>query len=100
VRVNPRKYRREREGLLAPLALRHHLSYLDEVVAPGISPQQIAFQAVCCGADLLSGLRYPDAIPTADRKVAKSIAKLIASRFREEEGRRAAVFLSRAFATR
>ena len=99
MRVNPRKYGRDREALLGPLALRHKLNYVHEVLAPGSRPPEVAFHLVGCGADLLSGLRYPDAIPTTNRKIAKSAAKMVAQGFREEEGRRASVFLAQAFAT-
>jgi hypothetical protein len=94
MKPNPRKYGRERRELLTPLALRYDLNYNHEVLAPGSSRPQIAFQCVSCGADLLSGLRYPDAVPAADRKAAKSIAKSVAKNFTTEEGRRASVFLA------
>jgi hypothetical protein len=99
MRVNPRKYGRERRGLLEPFARSHQLDYSLEVISPGSSPSQIAFQLVGCGADLLSGLMYPDAVPTPDPKVAKTTAKLVARRFRTDAGRRAAVFLAQAMAT-
>jgi hypothetical protein len=99
IKVNPRKYGREREALLAPLAQQYDIDYHREVVAPGSTRRQIAFQLVGCGADLLSALRYPDAIPTTDSRVAKSTARMVGRRFREEERRRAAVFLAEANAT-
>jgi hypothetical protein len=98
MRANPRNYGRERRALLAPLAIRHQLQYDQEVVDPGTSRAQVAFQAVSCGADLLSGLRYADAVPTPDRKVAKSTAKLMAKRFTTEAARRASIFLAQALA--
>jgi len=96
--VNPRNYGRERRALLTPLAIRHQLEYDREVVYSGTSREAIAFQAVSCGADLLSGLRYADAVPTPDRKVARSTAKLMAQRFTTETARRASIFLAQALA--
>jgi hypothetical protein len=94
----PLKYGKDRRALLSPLAARHGLDYDTEEVFPGARPVQTALQLVGCGADLLSGLRYPDQIPTTNRKVGKSTAKLVARRFGEDQGRRAAIFLAQAFA--
>jgi hypothetical protein len=61
--------------MMEPLAKRLGLDYTHEVVFPGSSLPQIALQLVFCGADLLSGLRYPDSMPTADAGVAKRTAR-------------------------
>ena len=98
MKVNPRKYGRERRALLEPFALSHQLDYNLEVISPGSTSPQIALQLVGCGADLLSGLMYPDAVPTPDPKVAKRTAKLVARRFGTDGSRRAAVFLAQAMA--
>jgi hypothetical protein len=99
VKVNPRKYGPERRTLLEPLAHAHGLDYDRETAFQGARPVQTAFLLVGCGADVLSGLRYADAIPTTNRKLARATAKAVARRFREEQGRHAAVFLSQAFGT-
>ena len=81
---------------MTPLAEKYGLDYSLEVVAPGSSAPQIAVQLVSCGTDVLSGLRYPDSVPTADRRVAKAVAKAIQNVFVKGEGRRAAIFLAQA----
>lgn len=98
MKVKLRKYGRDRRRLMEPLAVRKGLVYDHEALAPGSSPAQIAFQAVGCGADVLSGLRYPDNIPTENRRVGKAVARDVAGRFGGEESRHAAIFLAEAFA--
>lgn len=98
MRVDPRRYGRERRRLLEPLALRLKLDYDREVVSPGWDRPHIALQLVGCGADLLSGLCYPDSVPTPHKKVGKSVAKALASRFATDDARHAAVYLAQAMA--
>lgn len=97
--ASPRKYAADRRALLTPLAVKHGLDYDREVVFPGTDKPHIAFQAVGCGADLLSGLGHADSFPAADRKAAKAGAKAMTQRFVSEEGRRASIFLAQALAT-
>jgi hypothetical protein len=96
--VNPRKYGRDRRRLVGPLAERIGLNYDYEVVAPGSTPPQIALRLVGCGADLLSGLRYADSVPTSNRKVAKSVSRTLSKLFGDDRSRYAAAFLAQAFA--
>lgn len=83
---------------MEPLADRLGLAYDYEVLAPGSTAPQVALQLVGCGADLLSGLRYPDSVPSANRKLAKTLAKAMAKRFGGDQSRYASIFLAEAFA--
>lgn len=98
MRPNPRKYGPARRAIMTPLAGRYQLDYNLEVLQPGSRPEQIAFQLVCCGADLLSGLCDRDSVPTTNRKVARSVAKSVSRSFATDSGRHAATFLSQAMA--
>ena len=93
-RPNPRSYPKARRELLAPVPTELGLQYEAETLAPGASREQIAYQLVACGADILSALRYPDAITTTSRKIATATAKSVADAFGRDSGRRAARFMA------
>jgi hypothetical protein len=81
---------------MEPLARQLGFNFDIETLRPGVSREQIAFALLGCGADLLSGLRYPDAVPTEDRQLAKQLAQTVHKQFAHDEGRHAASFLAQA----
>jgi hypothetical protein len=98
MKPNPRKYDRVRRRLLVPLAQRYRLDYDQQVMYPGSTEPEVAYQLAGCGADLLSALRYSDSVPTVDARTAASVAKLVDRSFGSEGGQHAATFLAQAFA--
>src|SRR5437763_6331502 len=83
-----------RRELLEPIADRRGLDYDVESFSPGNRPDQIAFQLLACGADLLLGCTYANGFPSTNRRTCRRGAKAVVRGYPGEGGEVAARFLA------